>query len=244
MDLVFGLAMLLGIGPALILMYLGVRNYTYPKVEQPFFSDPRFFMLLVVGMIAGAILFFVMRMMGMASNVVYMVIFAIIEALVMVVVMNLRRFRGHSDSVFYGYALGLGISCGLSTGIVFTVVSVLQANDLQIDASFIVIVIMAVSMALMYGACGTTVGEGIARHRVMEFALQAAIPLIVYNILLYVLMGMGETGGVVVYYVCAVVALVFSAAVYYRTMFIRLPQIVREVLKMEGKKRDDIPKRS
>ena len=39
MDWIFGLAMLLGIGPALILMYLGVRNYTYPKVEQPFFSE-------------------------------------------------------------------------------------------------------------------------------------------------------------------------------------------------------------
>lgn len=47
----------------------------------------------------------------------------------------------------------------------------------------------------------------------------------------------------VVYYICAVVALLFSGYMYYRTMFQRLPQIVREVLRMEGKKRDDIPKR-
>ena len=46
----------------------------------------------------------------------------------------------------------------------------------------------------------------------------------------------------VAYYVCAAVALVFGAVLYYRTMLIRLPQIVREVLKMEGKKRDDLPK--
>ena len=44
------------------------------------------------------------------------------------------------------------------------------------------------------------------------------------------------------YYVCAVVALVFGAVLYYRTMMLRLPQIVKEVLKMEGKKRDDLPK--
>ena len=115
MDLAFGIAMVMGIGPALILMYLGVRNYTYPRVEQPFFSDPTFFMLLVVGMIAGSVLFFAMVALGFATNVVYMVIMAAIEAMAMVVVMNLKRFRGKSDSVFYGYALGLGISCGMST---------------------------------------------------------------------------------------------------------------------------------
>lgn len=238
MDWILGLAMVLGIGPALILMYLGVRKYTYPRVEQPFFSDPTFFMLLVVGMVAGSVLFFAMVAMGFASNFVYMVIMAAIEAMVLVVVMNLRRFRGKSDSVFYGYALGLGISCGLSTGIVFVTASTVET----FDASVVVLILISVSMSLMLGACGTTVGEGIARHRVMEFALQAMIPLIIYNIILTVLLQGGELGGMIAYYACAVIALVFGAVLYYRTMFQRLPQIVSEVLKMEGKKRNDIPK--
>ena len=138
--------------------------------------------------------------MGFASNVVYMVILAAIETMVLVVVMNLRRFRGKSDSVFYGYALGLGISCGLSTGIVFVTASTVET----FDASVVVLILISVSMSLMLGACGTTVGEGIARHRVMEFALQAMIPLIIYNIILTVLLQGGEMGGMVAYYVCAV----------------------------------------
>lgn len=239
MDLAFGIAMVMGIGPALILMYLGVRNYTYPRVEQPFFSDPTFFMLLVVGMIAGSVLFFAMVTLGFATNVVYMVIMAAIEAMAMVVVMNLKRFRGKSDSVFYGYALGLGISCGMSTGICFSVASAGWA----IDLSVLILIVISISNSLILGACGTTVGEGIARHRVMEFALQAMIPLIIFNILLTVFLQGGELGGMAVYYICAVVALLFSGYMYYRTMFQRLPQIVREVLRMEGKKRDDIPKR-
>ena len=238
MDMIFGLAMVLGIGPALILMYLGVRNYTYPRVEQPFFSDPRFFMLLVVGMIAGSVLFFALRVLGFTTNVVYMVLMAVIEVMAMVVVMNLKRFRGQSDSIFYGYALGLGMSCGLSTGIVFVVASTIET----IDASVAVIVLMSVSFSLMLGAVGTTVGEGIARHRVMEFALQAAIPAIIFNILLWVLFQNPENYGVL-YYVCLVVMVAGSAYMFYRTMYQRLPQIVREVLKMEGKKRDDIPKK-
>ena len=238
MDMIFGLAMVLGIGPALILMYLGVRNYTYPRVEQPFFSDPRFFMLLVVGMIAGSVLFFALRVLGFTTNVVYMVLMAVIEVMAMVVVMNLKRFRGQSDSIFYGYALGLGMSCGLSTGIVFVVASTIET----IDASVAVIVLMSVSFSLMLGAVGTTVGEGIARHRVMEFALQAAIPAIIFNILLWVLFQNPEDYGIL-YYVCLVVMVAVSAYMFYRTMYQRLPQIVREVLKMEGKKRDDIPKK-
>ena len=237
MDMIFGLAMVLGIGPALILMYLGVRNYTYPRVEQPFFSDPRFFMLLVVGMIAGSVLFFALRVLGFTTNVVYMVLMAVIEVMAMVVVMNLKRFRGQSDSIFYGYALGLGMSCGLSTGIVFVVASTIET----IDASVAVIVLMSVSFSLMLGAVGTTV-EGIARHRVMEFALQAAIPAIIFNILLWVLFQNPEDYGVL-YYACLVVMVAVSAYMFYRTMYQRLPQIVREVLKMEGKKRDDIPKK-
>ena len=55
MDLQFGLAMVLGIGPALILMYVILRNYTYPRVEQPFFSDPAFFGLFMVGLVIGSV---------------------------------------------------------------------------------------------------------------------------------------------------------------------------------------------
>ncbi len=238
MDWILGLAMILGIGPALALMFLGVRNYTYPRVEQPFFSDPTFFSMLVVGMVGGSILFFAMVALGFATNIVLMVLMAVVESMAMVVVMNLKRFRGKSDSVFYGYALGLGMSCGMSTGICFVTASTIT----HVDASVIILVIISVTMSMILGSAGTNVGEGIARHRVMEFALQAAIPLIVYNILLTVMLRGGELGGSIVYYLSAVVAVLFALMVYGRTMVKQLPAVVRDVLRMEGKRRDDIPK--
>ena len=238
MDWILGLAMILGIGPALALMFLGVRNYTYPRVEQPFFSDPTFFSMLVVGMVGGSILFFAMVALGFATNLVLMVLMAVVESMAMVVVMNLKRFRGKSDSVFYGYALGLGMSCGMSTGICFVTASTIT----HVDASVIILVIISVTMSMILGSAGTNVGEGIARHRVMEFALQAAIPLIVYNILLTVMLRGGDLGGSIVYYMSAVVAVLFALMVYGRTMVKQLPGVVRDVLRMEGKRRDDIPK--
>ncbi len=242
MDWILGLAMILGIGPALALMFLGVRNYTYPRVEQPFFSDPTFFSMLVVGMVAGSILFFAMVALGFATNMVLMVLMAVVESMAMVVIMNLKRFRGKSDSVFYGYALGLGMSCGMSTGICFVTASTIASSSDSIDISAVILVVISVTMSMILGSAGTNVGEGIARHRVMEFALQAAIPLIVYNILLTVMLHGGDIGGSAVYYLSAVVAVLFAVMVYSRTMVKQLPGVVRDVLKMEGKRRDDIPK--
>lgn len=238
MDMMFGIAMVLGIGPALALMYLVVRNYTYPRVEQPFFSDSTFFMLFFGGLVMGSVLFFGMRMFGFASNMIYMVLMGVVEVLAMTVVMNLKRFRGKSDSVFYGYGIGLGMSCGLSIGICYSMTAL--TDDIPVDASIIYLVIIAISLSLITGACGTNVGEGIARHRPMEYSLQAVLLIVAYNLLFYTFLQGGNTGGVM-FYASGILMVVLSAAYFYHIMYRKLPGIVREVLRMEGKKRDDIP---
>ena len=101
-------------------------------------------------------------------------------------------------------------------------------------------VALSVSMAFVFGASGTTVGEGIARHRVMEFGLQAVILVIIFNMLTY---GCIQLMDGYLYLVILAVMLVLGFVYYYRVMMVNLPQIVREVLKMEGKKRDDIPRK-
>lgn len=239
MQLIFGLAMVLGIGPALILMYLGVRDYTYPRVEQPFFSDPRFFGLFMVGLVVGSVLFFAFMMFKFASNVLYMMLLAMVEMMAMLVIMNLRRFRGYSDSVFYGFGLGLGMSSGLATGICFTMASTVDT----IDASALALILISVSLSLMLGACGTNVGEGMARNLPMQYAAQGLLPLMVFNMLLTVVFHGGDYGGELGYYGSMVVALIISALYYHHVMNVKLAGIIRDVLKMEGKKRDDIPKR-
>ena len=239
MDLSLGVAMLIGIGPALALLYFGVRNYTYPRVEQPFFSDPTFFTMFVVGLVEGVVLSAALWGFGFLSNLIFMVLFGVIQVLAMVVVMNLRRFRGKSDSVFYGYAVGLGQSSGLASGLCFYSLAV--AGEVGYDLQSIVfLVVMSVSMSLLVGACGTNVGEGIARHRVMEFALQALLLVVIYDLLLFGVIQW--SGNIVLYAVALIVMLVVAVYYYRRIMYEKLPQIVREVLKMEGKKRSDLPK--
>ena len=231
--------MVLGIGPALVLLYVIVRNYTYPKVEQPFFSDASLFLLFFVGLIEGSVLFFAMDVFKFASNMLLMVLMAAVQVLAMVVVMNLKRYRGKSDSVFYGYSLGLGMSSGLATGICYTMAAVMQ--DAPIDASVILLPVMSITLGLILGACGTNIGEGIARHSVMEYSMQALLLLVAYNLLFTGMMMEGNTGGVM-FYIYMVGMIVLSAAYFYYILVKKLHNIVREVLRMEGNKRDDIPK--
>ena len=51
MDMSMGIAGAAALGAALVLMYVVLRKYTYPAVEQPFFSDPSLFILFTVGLI-------------------------------------------------------------------------------------------------------------------------------------------------------------------------------------------------
>ena len=238
MQLIFGLAMVLGIGPALLLMYLVVRDYTYPRVEQPFFSDPRFFSLFMVGLVAGSILFFALSMFRFGSNVIYMMILAAIEMMAMMVIMNLKRFRGMSDSVFYGYALGLGMSSGLSTGICFTLASVIESFDLSV----VTLVVLSIALSLMLGACGTNVGEGIARNLPLQYTMQGLLPLMVFNMFLTGVLHGGDMGGQIGYYGSMVAMLVVSFIYFHRTMRVKLAGVVRDVLRMEGNNRKDVTK--
>ena len=238
MDLMFGLAMVLGIGPALALLYGVLRKYTYPRVEQPFFSDATLFLMFFVGLVEGSVLFFAMNVFHFASNMFLMILMGAVQVMAMVVVMNLKRYRGKSDSVFYGYGLGLGMSSGMSTGICYTMAAALEGQPL--DASVILLPVLAISLGLILGACGTNIGEGIARNRVMEYALQALLFIVAYNMLMTGMMMAGNDGGFT-FYACMILMVVLAAVYFYYIMVLKLNNIVRQVLRMEGNKRE-VPK--
>lgn len=235
------LAGIFAFAPTLILMYAVLKKYTYPAVEQPFFSDPRFFGLFVVGLIAGTILFMVYTYLDWRS-MIYMVLFAVIQCLVMVIVMNLKRFHGKSDSVFYGYGLGLGMGCTMAFGSIFFLGNtILDIEGGSIDIMGMVwLFLIALSYILILSAIGTTVGEGIARLRPMEFALQAIFVNVAFNLVLVA--AYSNVHNEVLFYVCLFLALIVAAVYFYLILRVKLSGVVKDVLRMEGNNRKDVPK--
>ncbi|MDR3282236.1 MAG: hypothetical protein LBS92_01310, partial [Candidatus Methanoplasma sp.] len=235
-------AAIMAFAPTLLLMYAVLMNYTYPKVQQPFFSDPALFGLFAVGLVAGTLLFAAYTWFNW-SNMIYMALFAAIECLAIVTVLNLKRFHGKSDTVFYGYGLGLGVGCAFALGTVFylgtAIVGIDDTGNVDV-AGYVWLFVISLSHILMLSSIGTTVGEGIARLRPMEYALQAVIVNVVFAFVLAAAYNATENG--IVFYASLLVALVVSAAYFYLTMHVRLSKVIRDVLKMEGKPRKDVPK--
>ncbi len=244
MDWTFGIALLIGFVPVFIMMDTVMKNYTYPRVENPFFKDTTFFGLFTVGIVEGALIAVMINFFGLLESplaIIFMIMVAFIELMAMVVVLNLKRFRGKSDSIFYGYGLGLGMAGGMASGFVYLILMTAQSSEGEFgfDATTAVIsVILSFAMTLIFGSSGTNIGEGIARHIPMQFVMQAAIPLVAFNMIFAIL---PSTGGIV--YIAALIFMLgIGAFFFYRNLMVNLPAIIREVLKMNGEKRDDIPK--
>jgi hypothetical protein len=244
MDWTFGIALLIGFAPVFVLMDLVLKKYTYPRVENPFFKDTTFFGMFTVGIVEGAIAVFAIGALGLLDSqfsILLMIMMGLIELMAMVVVMNLKRFRGNSDSIFYGYGLGLGMAGGMGSGLAYLMLmgATSGAEGTSLEPYMIVVtVLLSISLALILGSSGTNIGEGIARHVPMQFVMQAGVPLIAYNMLFATL---SITGGFV--YILILVAMVaLGAFFFYKNLYVNLPRVIKEVLKMNGIKRDDIPK--
>jgi len=227
------IAAIFGLAPAVALMYFVLKNYTYPKVERPFFSDPTLFGLFAVGLVVGTVLFVVYSYFDRAS-IITAVAFAMIFELIKMVILNMKRFQSKSDTVFYGYGLGLGMGATLAFGMVFYIT---RAGDMD-TASWIILAIISLTFVFLHSATGTTIGEGVTRNRTWEFFFQALlVDLMVQLIMLPVFALDVESSSYWLAYVALVGALLISIVYFYRMHFIKLPEIVRYVLRSEKKKK-------
>jgi hypothetical protein len=227
--------------PALILMYAVLRSYTYPKVERPFFSDPALFGLFAVGLVMGTLLFAAYTWINWLS-VFYALVFAAVECMAMVAVLNLKRFHGKSDTVFYGYGLGLGTGCAFATGTVYYLGNAIMGTDGGgVDAGgMICLAAIALAHLLMLSSLGTSIGEGIARLKPMEYGLQAVIINAVFMVILTAAYGCAESEAL--FYTTVAAGLAVAAACFYLNLRVRLSKVVRDVLRMEGDPRKDVPR--
>ena len=79
----------IGFAPAIVLMLITLQNYTYPRQENPYFSDPTFFALFTLGIFIGIILYVVSIMFG----IYYLILGFLLEESVKLLILNLKRFQ-------------------------------------------------------------------------------------------------------------------------------------------------------
>lgn len=238
MDTGLALAALIGLGSALVLMYAVLRNYTYPKIEEPFFSDPTLFKIFTVGLFEGTLLFVLYTYLWQLFTVVGLgfvvaILFGAIIEFAKLVTLNLKRFSGISDTIFYGFGLGLGLGAAMAFGMIYYWLK----GELDVTST-IMVVMLALQYLLLGAANGVVVGEGVARRKPMEFTLQAVLYSSAFHLI--IIPFYMETDVIWIKYVALIAASALAVFIFYRAIYRRLPKVVDDVLKMNGKTRNDI----
>ena len=238
MDTGLALAALIGLGSALVLMYAVLRNYTYPKIEEPFFSDPTLFKIFTVGLFEGTLLFVLYTYLWQFFTVVGLgfvvaILFGAIIEFAKLVTLNLKRFSGISDTIFYGFGLGLGLGAAMAFGMIYYWLK----GELDVTST-IMVVMLALQYLLLGAANGVMVGEGVARRKPMEFTLQAVLYSAAFHLI--IIPFYMETDVIWIKYVALIAASALAVFIFYRAIYRRLPKVVDDVLKMNGKTRNDI----
>ncbi len=151
----------LGIGPALLLMWLSLRRFDYPNVEKTLFDDRKVFFALAVGLVLGTVSSVFSLYSGAVSFVGVILTLSIVilfEESFKLVYLNRKGYRTNFASTYYGLALGLGIAATLilATG--------LRNPDFPSSAiTFTLLVAYSFSLCTIEATTGAIIGYGCSR---------------------------------------------------------------------------------
>ncbi len=157
------MSLFLGIIPALLLLWFGLRGY------EGYYKDKNIFLMFIVGIILGFIIALI-ELFTASIGVIYIILFPILEQMSKVIVLNLGRFHEKRETVIYGLVLGLGF------GSIFTPASLLVlGTQLQDTLTVLLIVVGSIGIIFFQGASGVLVGYGVYSRKLMRYIFLAVL---------------------------------------------------------------------
>jgi len=152
------MSLFLGIIPALLLLWIGLRGY------EGLYKDKTIFLMFIVGIITGFIAALIELISASSALVFFIILFPILEQLFKTIILNLGRFHEKRETVIYGLALGLGF------GSVFTPASLLLVGSKITDTLTILLIVVGSFGIIMYhAAAGLLIGYGVFTNRAMTY---------------------------------------------------------------------------
>lgn len=232
----FLVGLLLGIGPALALLWFSLRRFDRPFVDHTLFDDRRVFGTLAIGMIFGVLssaLNFSVALAGILGSVLLLAGIVLFEELFKLVYLNRRGYRERFDTTFYGIAIGVGVA---STTVVATVT---WANAGEIFSAGVLplVVLISVSLCFIHADTGALIGFGASRGDLWRSFFRALLVRFAHVALLspfLIASGQAATLPVLVPAVLGLLtSIAFAAIVYEYVYAIVLPGTLPEDLRRE-----------
>lgn len=159
-------SLFLGIIPALIILYIGLRGY------EKHFKDKTIFLTFLIGIVLGFFAALARLLINpLPLMIVFIILFALFEQLFKTIILNIGRLQEKRETTIYGLSLGLGF------GSVFTPFLVIAGSSfLQNNLYFLsLIAIGSLGIILFHGATGAYIGYGIYAGKMTRYLLIAVI---------------------------------------------------------------------
>ena len=163
-------SLLLGIIPALILLYYSIRQWHEKFLEK------LVFLMFIFGIISGFLIAIVQSQIYFTIEL--LVIYPFLEQIIKVIILNLRRFQQRKETIIYGLSLGLGF------GSIFPPASLLLLSS-EINSSVTLLQILSGSIGLVFlhGITGALLGYGIYQGKLSRFYLYSVLILLIANVI-------------------------------------------------------------
>jgi hypothetical protein len=232
---------ILGLSPALILLWMTFRKYDYPFVDKTLFDDRKVFMMLALGIVFGLITAVLYAIILVPPDLLIILVIAIglaiFEELFKFVVLNLKRFHGRFDTVFYGFSLGVGLSSAFVLHRIYISITLLTTVT---PLTWISLIVYSVTLSLIHGSTGALIGYGAAKKRpwyyftevmtIRLFTIIALIPLL------------GDFGEEWVRLISLTVAFLLAAFVYRHIITDIMPGALPESLRRRKRRKSRLRK--
>lgn len=240
----FLVALLLGIGPALVLLWFSLRRFDRPFVDRTLFDDRRVFGTLAVGMIFGVLssaLNLSIVVTDVTGSVLLLTGILLFEELFKLVYLNRRGYRERFDTTFYGVAIGVGIA---STTVVATVAWVI-AGQIFSTVVLSLVILFSISLSLVHADTGALIGFGASRGDPWRSLARALLVRYAHVALLSPFLlasGQAADAGVLVPALLGLLTSIAFAAIVYEYVYVivlpgTLPEDLRRELRRERRAR-------
>ncbi|OGS51171.1 MAG: hypothetical protein A3K65_05585 [Euryarchaeota archaeon RBG_16_68_12] len=212
------IALAIGIGPALLMMWLSLRRFDYPLAPKALFDDRRVFFALAVGLgfgVFASALTVLVASSGIGLILTLLAI-ALFESSFLLAYLNRRGYRGRFDTTFYGASLGVGVSATLGMATVYT-----QNPEIAGRPDwFAFLVPFSLSTSLALASVGSLIGYGTAHGQVLRYFTRAYLVRASHLLILaFFIIGGGDPGFSVALSVISLVASVVFAGVVYAFVY-------------------------
>ncbi|HYM38929.1 MAG TPA: hypothetical protein VEY12_02125 [Thermoplasmata archaeon] len=232
-QLDFSVALVLGLAPALGVMYWSIRRFDIPFTEYRLFDDRRMFGGLAAGLIFGAVAGFVEEqpLGNVLGAILALVAFLVFEESFKMVWLNRKSYRGRFDTTFYGVSVGVGTAAMLVVADVLTFMG--RGGALYTVENLALYLLFSASFSLIQADTGVLIGFGASRGETIWPFLKAVLVRLAHAAMLLAFsLGADEPWSLI----AVVTSIVFAAILYHYVYTVLLPATLPEDVRREMKR--------